>query len=657
MKNNKGSNIKQELTSHLFLLIALTGAVFLSYSCESEDDSKTDPLGRPEIAMSLQDPRLTEGGETTDSTLTLSLTPAFTEDMTVRFTISGVDITREDFTLTAGSAISEVIFADSTNLSGTLTMARGSANANLILTVLDDALDERVEETLTFTLNDSDTYSVNLSAGTVEVVLIDKEIEIALSLQGPRLTEGGETTDSTLTLSLTPAPTEDMTVSFTISGVDITREDFTLTAGSAVSEILFADGTMLSGTLTIARGSANASLTLTVSDDALDERVEETLTFTLNDSDTYPVNPSTETVEVVLIDNENRAEVTGLSPESSIGAITLTWTDPVDMDLDHVEISWTPTQGNPSSPQQISRGVQTLTITGLVGTTYTFTAIGVDRVGNRSSGVRINGRPINLLTNVHNLSDSGALELNGASSVTTASVDGETYLFVAGFNDAGVSVFRVESGGTLVNVENVSDSGALDFNGASPVTTASVGGETYFFVAGFNDAGVSVFRVQSDGVLINVHNVLDTGDLELNGAVSVTTASVAGETYLFVAGFNDDGVSVFRVESGGTLVNVHNVPDTDILELEGAVSVTTASVGGETYLFVAGFTDNGVSVFRVESGGTLVNVHNVPDTDILELEGAVSVTTASVGGETYLFVAGFTDNGVSVFWVDPAVSE
>ena len=314
--------MKQKWTFQLFFLIAITGSVFLSYSCGCEEDSKTDPLGKPEIAMSLQDLRLTEGEETTDSTLTLSLTPASTEDMTVSFTISGEDITREDFTLTAGSAISEDIFADDNTLSGILIIEMGSANASLTLTVSDDDLDERAEETLRFTLNDSDSYSVNPSARAVEVVLIDKKTEIDLSLQDPRLTEGGETTNSTLTLSLTSAPTEDLTVSFTISGEGITREDFTLTAGSAISEDIFADDNTLSGILIIEMGSTNASLTLTVLDDALDERAEETLRLTLNDSDSYSVNPSAGAVEVVLIDKKTEIALSLQDPRLTEGGET-----------------------------------------------------------------------------------------------------------------------------------------------------------------------------------------------------------------------------------------------------------------------------------------------------------------------------------------------
>ena len=91
-----------------------------------------------------------------------------------------------------------------------------------------------------------------------------------------------------------------------------------------------------------------------------------------------------------------------------------------------------------------------------------------------------------------------------------------------------------------------------------------------------------------------------------------------------------------------------NVTDDDVsLELLGASSVTTATIGATPYLFVAGQSDNGVSVFSIATGatgGALTNVHNVTDDATLALAGAISVTTATIGATPYLFVAGQNDN-------------
>ena len=178
------------------------------------------------------------------------------------------------------------------------------------------------------------------------------------------------------------------------------------------------------------------------------------------------------------------------------------------------------------------------------------------------------------------------------------------------------------------------------------VTTAVVGGTTYLFATGFDDNGVSVFSVAADGALANVDNVTDDATLELDGARGVATAVVGGTTYLFVTGLVDDGVSVFSVAANGTLANVVNVDDGSdaALELDGAFGVTTAVVGGTTYLFVAGQADDGVSVFSVAATARSPAYSTSP-TPGAKLYGAFDATTAVVGGTTYLFVPGTPTTG------------
>ena len=293
---------------------------------------------------------------------------------------------------------------------------------------------------------------------------------------------------------------------------------------------------------------------------------------------------------------------------------------------------------------------QSVTTAVVDGTTYLFVAGYLDN-GVSVFSVANNG----MLTSVTNVTDDGTLNLTGAVSVTTAVVDGTTYLFVAGFNDDGVSVFSIANNGILASVQNVRDTRDLYLSGAQSVTTAVAGGTTYLFVAGVFDDGVSVFSVANDdGMLTSVTNVTDAGSLQLDGAISVTTAVVEDTTYLFVAGNRDDGVSVFSVANNGMLTNVDNVDDDNNLELHGAISVTTAVVEDTTYLFVAGGSDDGVSMFRVGDTGALANVTNVRDNGTLNLRFTTSVTTAVVDGTTYLFVAGNQDDGVSVFRVEDA---
>jgi 6-phosphogluconolactonase (cycloisomerase 2 family) len=255
------------------------------------------------------------------------------------------------------------------------------------------------------------------------------------------------------------------------------------------------------------------------------------------------------------------------------------------------------------------------------------------------------------LTNTDNITDDPTLELGHPFGLATAVVAGVTYLFVTGNVDDGVSVFSVASDGTLTNVDNVTDGGALELFHPWGVRTAVVSGNAYLFVAGFTDSGVSVFSIAADGTLTNVHNVTDDPTLELLGAAQMTTAVVGGVTYLFVTGNSDNGLSVFSVAADGTLTNVDNVTDDATLRLFAATAVTAAVVGGTTYLFVAGSADFGVSVFSVAADGTLTNVDNAVDFGPLQLNQPVGLATTVVGGTTYLLVTGSLDSGVSVFSV------
>jgi hypothetical protein len=256
---------------------------------------------------------------------------------------------------------------------------------------------------------------------------------------------------------------------------------------------------------------------------------------------------------------------------------------------------------------------------------------------------------------VDTFADNGTVNLDDVEHVATGVVNGTTFLFAASDNDNGVSSFKVSNAGVLTNQDNVDDNATFNLAAARGVATAVVGVSTFVFFTGIDDNGVSVFQANNVGLLVNKDNV-DDGDnaaFELSAANGIAAAVVGGNTFLFVGGFVDDGVSVFQVDSNGDLTNKDNVDDADIagLELDGVLGLTTAQVGTKTFLFTAGFNDNGVSVFEVAANGTLTNVDNVTDDATLNLDGADAVATVKIKGITYLFASGFGDSGFSTFVV------
>ncbi|OSP54243.1 DUF4347 domain-containing protein [Pseudoruegeria sp. SK021] len=291
--------------------------------------------------------------------------------------------------------------------------------------------------------------------------------------------------------------------------------------------------------------------------------------------------------------------------------------------------------------------IEDLHVTKVGTATYLFAAGSSDN-GLSVFSVANNGR----LTTVGNVSDTAGLALEDVRALTSTTIGSSTYLFTAGSDDNGISMFKIGSGGSLGSVATVFDTGARALDGVQALVTATIGAKTYLYGAGGDDHGISAFSVNGAG-LTSIQNVFDTATTHLAGASALTTTVIGGKTYLFAAGTLDDGISVFSINSNGILTNVFNVSDTSTMNLDAVSSLSTITANGQTLLFAGGITDNGVSVFSVAANGSLTNIANLDDNSSVAMEYIYSETAVTVDGNTYLLTAGFRDDGVSVFDLAP----
>lgn len=93
-------------------------------------------------------------------------------------------------------------------------------------------------------------------------------------------------------------------------------------------------------------------------------------------------------------DTSPPGDVSGLKASTDRKSITLKWTDPTDVDLDHVKITWNE-KGSASAAKSVTvaKGVQTYTINDLnTGKVYAIEAVAFDASGNRSAGVKLEAK-------------------------------------------------------------------------------------------------------------------------------------------------------------------------------------------------------------------------------------------------------------------------
>ena len=111
-------------------------------------------------------------------------------------------------------------------------------------------------------------------------------------------------------------------------------------------------------------------------------------------------------------------------------------------------------------------------------------------------------------------------------------------------------------------------------------------------------------------------------------------------SYLFIGGLEETpGLSSFKIEDDGKLTHVQSMKDDEKIFTDGIIGMFTHKIEGNTYLYTGGFQDNGISSFKVQDNGTFKNINNISDnTTDRYLTGAYPVTGVKLGDNYYIIV-------------------
>ncbi|WPR70746.1 Dabb family protein [Flavobacterium sp. NG2] len=226
---------------------------------------------------------------------------------------------------------------------------------------------------------------------------------------------------------------------------------------------------------------------------------------------------------------------------------------------------------------------------------------------------------------------------NNTVTVTNYKKGNTNYLYAGG--DSGtIDVFSIDKAGTLTAVSNhklTNDKGP-----ARGLVADSVDGKDYLFVGNKGANAVEVFKIQNDGSLNRVFVVNDTDQTHLGVVITLQVVHMKQSSYLFVGGLEDNpGLSSFKINSNGSLTHIQSQKDDDKIHTDGIIGMFTHKIKDKTFLYTGGFQDNGVSSFRVYENGTFKNINNIDDnTTDRYLTGTYPVTGITLGGNHYVVV-------------------
>ena len=262
------------------------------------------------------------------------------------------------------------------------------------------------------------------------------------------------------------------------------------------------------------------------------------------------------------------------------------------------------------------------------------------------------------VTAAGSITDAGTntddLELNGAAGIAIFESDGHTYAAVTAYIDNGVQILNITNPASITAAGRITDNADRILNGAQGITIFESDGNTYAAVAVRTEKGVQILNITNPASITAAGNISNSPSVELDIAWGITTFESGGHTYAAVTGYNDDGVQILNITNPNHITAVDEIHDTPSLELNGPRGITTFNAGGHPYVAVAAGdrSGDGVQILDVSNPLNVTAVVSISDSNSLELDNALGITTFRSGEYTYIAVAANEDNGVQIIRID-----
>lgn len=225
---------------------------------------------------------------------------------------------------------------------------------------------------------------------------------------------------------------------------------------------------------------------------------------------------------------------------------------------------------------------------------------------------------------------------NNTVSVTSYEKEGSHFVYAGGIGN--IDVYSLDKKGELTLISN--HELHKKEGPARGMVADNINGTDFLFVANKYGNVIETFKILRDGSLERVSLVEDTDQTYLGTAITLEVIHMKKASYLFIGGLEETpGLSSFKIHDDGKLTHVQSMKDNETIHTDGIIGMFTHTIKGKTFLYTSGFQDNGVSSFRVYENGTFRNINNISDnTTDRYLTGAYPVTGVTLGSTNYVVV-------------------
>jgi 6-phosphogluconolactonase len=219
----------------------------------------------------------------------------------------------------------------------------------------------------------------------------------------------------------------------------------------------------------------------------------------------------------------------------------------------------------------------------------------------------------------------------GGYFIYIATINNTNYVYV-GTNLNYISMYSISISGQLVPFM---PSSVTTGNTPYYIITPNVNGTTYAYVTNGNDSTISMYSVSTSGELVPLTPHTVATDASGNPQFIISTI-INSTTYVYVANYITNKVSMYSVSTSGGLVPLS--PSTVATDTNGNPNyIAIATINSNQYAYVTNYNTKTVSMYSISASGGLVPLS--PSTVATDINGnPISIITTIINGTNYAYV-------------------
>ena len=249
--------------------------------------------------------------------------------------------------------------------------------------------------------------------------------------------------------------------------------------------------------------------------------------------------------------------------------------------------------------------------------------------------------------------------LTGATTLFNAA-QGEPHSLAQTETAGGAYLYAASDSGALMSFRQMAG------GGVQPIQAPSLTGGVSRLLASEAGSGKFLIVVSSDASQLTSYEVRPNGDLQARdtlgaaqglgvaGISTLTQVSLQGQDYIIVAAQGSSSLSVLRIRENGGLTATDQVIDDLNTRFQSVTGMDVVTLGDQVFVVVGG-GDDGVSIFALLPGGTLLHMATLADDFTMGLENVSSVAAVAVDGVIQIFAGSGIEAGITQLSYDPGL--